>query len=468
MDTPRILGVTEGALGQFLLAFALLFVLYVVAFMASLGHTSRRSAVAVLAGGALLSAALLLMHPGGAGDIYAYIACADVVLLYGGNPYVTPPAAFPEYPLLGFVDVPGETIQYGPLWLLVTLALRAPFLTNLLLTMLAFKVAAAATLLGIAWLTYLILRRSNPSFAVPGMLLVAWNPLLIFELAGNAHNDGAMMVLVMLAFYFRARRRHAWAIGSLLAAALIKYVAAIFVPLFLVAMLREAGPAQQWMPRAVGFGLGASAAGLGLLAVTTLDGTVGAILSRTEMFTTSPAAVAHLWLSETMDPAQSAHLVLRTGQIAFAAIFLVQVWRVWTDPARLVPSTLYAVLAFMFLVMSWYQPWYVVWAVPLAALVATPASVAMLIGLTVGSALIHAVMGFGWRLGWHQGSMLLIQSAGVVSAWLPVALALALSRALWRRLPSWSTASPRPRLVSAGREPTVQSQRESTRSRRAS
>jgi hypothetical protein len=427
MDTPRILGVTEEALAHFVLTFALLFLLYVVAFRASFGLTSGRAAAAVLAGGALLSLPLLLMHPGGAGDIYAYIACADVVLLYGGNPFVTPPGAFPDYPLLGFVDVPNETIQYGPLWLVMTLALRAPFASDLLLTMLAFKVAAAASLLGTAWLAYLILRRTNPGMAIPGALLVAWNPLLIYEMAGNAHNDATMMALVVLAVYFHVRAWHRLSIAALLGAVLVKYVAAIFLPLFLVAMLREAGPARRWLPKAAMFSLGASAAGLAVVAAATLEGTVGAITDRAEMFTTSPTAVANLWLSQNLEAIDSARLVLRTAQGLFGLIFLIQLWRVWRSPAELVPSSLHAVLAFMLLVMSWYQPWYVTWAIPLAALVATRMATAVVVGLAVGAVLIHAVMGFGWRLEWHEGSMLAIQAAGALSAWLPVAIAVAIN-----------------------------------------
>ena len=428
MDTPRILGVSDAALAHFALAFAILFLLYLVAFSASGGLSSPRDAAVVLAGGALLSIPLVLMHPGGAGDIYAYIAWSDVALR-GHNPFVTPPAAIPGYALLRFLDFPNETVQYGPLWVILSVLLRAPFGSDLLLTMVAFKIVAAASTLGMAWLAYMTLRRTSPGMAVPGMLLLAWNPLLLYEMAGNGHNDATMMVLVMLSVYLHVDGRRRSSVTAMLAAVLVKYVAAILLPLFLVAMLRGAGPPRRWLPGAAMFSLGVLAVGLALVAATTPEGTVGTILNRTQLFTTSPTAVVHLWLSKNVEDFDSTRLVVRLSQAIFGSIFLLQLWRVWRKPAELGNASITALLAFTLLGISWFQPWYVAWAIPVALIAPMRGSTAVVVGLSIGAVLVHGVMGFGWRLEWLGGNLLAIQTAGMLSAWLPVPIAVLLGRA---------------------------------------
>lgn len=423
LDTPKILGVTSGTLGGFVLAVSVLFGLYLAAYRASFALRSGRAAAAVVALAALPALPLIFMYPGGAGDVYAYIAEADIVLRFGGNPFTTPAASLPGHPLLPFLDFPHETTHYGPLWLIIGVALRLLAGGDLLAGLLVFKAGAAAFLLGTAWLVYLALRRTDPDRAVPATLLVAWNPLLLFELAGNGHNDVAMMLFALLAFYLYRRRSHALAVTALLAAVLVKYVAIVLLPLFLAAMLRRAGPVRSWLPTAAIYLAVGSAAALVLVAAVGISGTVGVLLNQSRWFTSSLSAIAHLWLSGAMSSQSAAHLVSRTAQLLFGILYLVELRRVWLRPESLVRESFTTMLLLMLVAISWFQPWYATWAIPLGAVAATRTSHAAAMALSFGAFMIHAVMGFAWRLGWNRGSAIAINVAATAATWLPTGAA---------------------------------------------
>jgi hypothetical protein len=94
----------------------------------------------------------------------------------------------------------------------------------------AMKLAMLAFDAGTIFLLLLLLRRAN---APPERVLIyAWHPLTIWEIAGNGHIDSALCFLMALAFLFR-RQGMAFATGIALACGtLIK-----FVPVLLISAL---------------------------------------------------------------------------------------------------------------------------------------------------------------------------------------------------------------------------------------
>ncbi|MBV9785097.1 MAG: DUF2029 domain-containing protein [Acidisphaera sp.] len=62
------------------------------------------------------------------------------------------------------------------------------------------------------------------------VLIYAWNPVPVWEFAGNGHVDGAALGLVALALLARGTRRPAWAGVALAAATAIKFLPAVLAP----------------------------------------------------------------------------------------------------------------------------------------------------------------------------------------------------------------------------------------------
>src|SRR5262249_7624223 len=88
-------------------------------------------------------------------------------------------------------------------------------------------------------LTYAILRAWRPDWALRGTLFFAWNPLVLFEVAGNGHND-AIVIMFMLAGVLAFVLARRWAVlPALVAGALAKFVPILLVPTALAAIWRD-------------------------------------------------------------------------------------------------------------------------------------------------------------------------------------------------------------------------------------
>ena len=120
----------------------------------------------------------------------------------GGNPYVDPPADFPQSPAADYVgaDWRDTTTVYGPLFTLLSepVALLAGSSAD----------AAAWLFKGLAAAGARCRRsgrpRTRPALAVA---LVAWNPVLAIHLAGGGHNDALVGGLAALGVALAVRHR---------------------------------------------------------------------------------------------------------------------------------------------------------------------------------------------------------------------------------------------------------------------
>ena len=91
--------------------------------------------------------------------------------------------------------------------------------------------------------------------ALPSTVLFAWSPLMLFEFAGDGHNDALMLTLVLLAVLAWMRGWMPVAIGLLAASAMVKYVTLLTIPLFLALWVRQQ---PTWRRRLIVCGLGAT------------------------------------------------------------------------------------------------------------------------------------------------------------------------------------------------------------------
>lgn len=154
--------------------------------------------------------AALFMYPVGGLDIFPYILKAKLRVVYNANPYMQVPLrAAPEDPFFPYDHFPHHTLSYGPLWTLlasltfrITSALTGPH--QLLPHVLAFKIQSILFLLGTGWLLW----KFNPGRK--GLLSVVFymgNPLVLFELVANGHNDGMMAFFLIASILLLLRGR---------------------------------------------------------------------------------------------------------------------------------------------------------------------------------------------------------------------------------------------------------------------
>lgn len=176
----------------------------------------------------LLRLVLLLAPPMLSSDLYRYV-WDGVVQNAGINPYLHIPAdaALAHlrdgaiYPHINRADYAPTIYPPAAEMLFAAVAAVSP-------TLLAMKAAMLAMDgLGVFCLLRLLRLAGRPAAQI---LIYAWNPLAIWEFAGNAHIDAAAVGLLMLALLLRATARPGLAGLALGAAVLTKFLPAIAAP----------------------------------------------------------------------------------------------------------------------------------------------------------------------------------------------------------------------------------------------
>jgi len=157
---------------------------------------------ALLVGVILLFTPAMLSH-----DILVYAGYSRLLAVYHANPYFVPIAAFPHDPFSSLNYWSRSVAAYGPLWLLVCAFPGWLLPPDPGVYVVAFRLFALAIHLLNIWLVGSTLRAMgrSPRTITLGMLLYAWNPLLLLESSLGGHNDGLMMSFVLLGALLTAR-----------------------------------------------------------------------------------------------------------------------------------------------------------------------------------------------------------------------------------------------------------------------
>jgi alpha-1,6-mannosyltransferase len=452
-DLAKINGHSAPSANEWAFTWLVLFACYYLAFRLcppGEGTTRfyRRAALFLICGWAAFFAInLIFMYPVGAADLFDQIFRARLTAHYGFNPFTTLPSSFPGDPFQAYVAWRGDPSPYGPMW--EALAAGASYLGgdslwNNLIIFKALVVLAYGVSVG---LTYRILRAWKPDWALRGTLFYAWNPLVLFEVAGNGHNDAVVVMFMLLGIYVLVLARR-WAIlPALVAGALTKFVPILLVPVAIAAIWRDRlrlarserkglrteqtansvlGPLSSvlvldtWRSLAVGAVL---SVGLGLVLYapfwTGLDGILPR--NRGNLFTASipKVIVDALVRFGSTDETTAESLVKNTayalvGLIAIGlALYVFRSRNAVTPEGRekLVGTTLVAfyeiIFAYLAIAALWFQPWYLMWLVALTAPVARPSYVNRTLLFCIGGVANYFVWDYIWL--WNRTDIRTLQ-----------------------------------------------------------
>jgi hypothetical protein len=384
---------------------------------------------------------MIWMQPVTTTDLYGYVARGFLFVFKHANPMTTPANQLP-----GGLQVGRPAAPYGPLWLLIAAAVSRVAGQNLLANMVAFKVIEAAATIAALLLVDVLARRLFPRRRLRILVLFGWSPLLIFEAIGNGHNDIVMMVCVLAGFICMLRGRARTAFALFVLGALVKYVAAICIPLWLVYELRRSasvGPARSPTDEMTGedaspaSGIGDLVLGQARAIARTLQevdrrraanliasaivigGGLVAIAYAPfwegfRTFTGLGQQLRPLYYNSSVVAFLTAPLQILVSQKEFGALdktvrlvfyvlfgiyTLIHVNRLWQrKPAvsldEVITATAKITLAALILITFWYQPWYVVWLLPVAALSEEPYVRRAATILAAGSLMTYAVSSY--------------------------------------------------------------------------
>ena len=347
-----ILGYLEGAC---LLAFALLAgIPFAKAALRGIDASIKEIAV----GGAILVLAATAIPPFLSSDVHDNLARGRVQAEYGANPYTMPPAQFPEDPFVRAAQWTQYGNPYGPVSTLTQAAVVWVAGGKVWFGIYLFKFVFALCHVLVAICVYRAARIVAPDRAKLALYLYLWNPFLLLEAAGSAHNDTLMAVGLGCMVWALAAGNMLGATVAFGLAVLTKHSAAVIGPLLLVLA---------WRKRMLGgfvkgvAAVGAITTGFALLYFLE-DGAIQALLTQADHRRTS---LQHF--IEVILGAPHTQVLMGTG-IALSLLYLL-----WSLPGvRDLPSfavqSTKVTLFFVLVAMPMFSPWYHMWWMPLLGL----------------------------------------------------------------------------------------------------
>jgi hypothetical protein len=330
-----------------------------------------RKAIAIGALG--WSVVLVAAFPIGSKDVFLYASYGRILHIHASNPYVSTPADFPGDVWDSFVQHRwrDQPTVYGPLFLWEAWALDAVAGTRPWVVVWLYKVLAAALFLAAACAAACLpgVARGEPNRRA-ALLLLAWNPLLLFETAGNAHNDAGVLVLVLGALAAWAGGRRSGGLALLAISIWYKWYTVLFLPSFLLDALKASG-GRVAARCAIVFGI--AAVTIGAVALAPFRGSVGVVVHQL----LHPAVIQGIYPNELSPPLAALFWGLRgaglfeggAGMVVFqvlrAGTFALLVaavwWRQWRAPASLealLESCFLIGLSFFSLLVTMLLPWH--------------------------------------------------------------------------------------------------------------
>lgn len=182
---------------------------------------------------------LLFIWTVGSDDLFSYIYRSRLISEYGVNPYVVPYDAFSTdkfYPFLKTIWS-GTTAVYGPMFMVLGGALSYLGGNSLLANIAIFKFVFVLANIINCILVYKITKSKL------ALILYSWNPIVLFELALNAHLEVLMIFFFLSGIYFitKIQRRFTYLVSWVLVifSVLIKFFTVLTLPFIYVYFLRK-------------------------------------------------------------------------------------------------------------------------------------------------------------------------------------------------------------------------------------
>jgi hypothetical protein len=193
----------------------------------------------------ILGLGAIFVYPLGAKDIFYYVSFARIQAYYGLNPHLSAVSDISCYlsdPFLKNTYNLEVVSPYGPLWTWLSYGLyRIMAGFGLIPFIISFKALGLIMHLLITVAVYKVAEVLAEGSGSRAAILYGMNPLAIFELVANAHNDGMAILFLLLSIYFVLQKRTVTGLIALGTAISFKFTAILTVPFFILRAARERG-----------------------------------------------------------------------------------------------------------------------------------------------------------------------------------------------------------------------------------
>jgi hypothetical protein len=235
-----------GASLLYVLCLGALFALYAwLLRILSLRPESAGAARIVFGGAALFSLTLVFLPTLMSKDLYDYMGHGRVLTVHGANPFVTPASEFTPDLFTQAMGWSAATPLYGPARASISAVLTIAGGGSFLRTVLVFKLFFVVVHLVNGLLVMKVAGGWGESSGAPGPLRASafylWNPLALTQVVGDAHNDGVVLLWILLGILMLQRRDELTGAACTAMSVMLKYVTAPIALLLALQRWREAG-----------------------------------------------------------------------------------------------------------------------------------------------------------------------------------------------------------------------------------
>jgi alpha-1,6-mannosyltransferase len=361
-------------------SFSILLIGFVVAYAAVVAGAETLPSRWLIGGVCLLVVAFAVAPPLLSSDVFGYVAYARLAVSHGLNPYVYGPIAAPRDAVLPLVYWQRLSTPYGPVFTLASYGVGA---TSLPVAVWTLKAVMGATALA----AIALVRRAAELLGRPparAVALVAANPLLLLFAIGGAHNDIAVMAVLLIAVVLVTTEHQVSAGATLVAAAALKLTGGLLLPFAVLGSRHRSR---------LLIGIAAAAAAVGAVTLAAFGAHVFdtiAAISTGQQFNADYSGPDLVGRALGTGITTTVRVLCALFGAAILAISLRSVLRGgdWLAGAG------WTALAAILIVPS-FVPWYVAWLLPLAALARSRWLAPVTIALTAAVAVTHLpVLGF--------------------------------------------------------------------------
>lgn len=382
--------------------------------------------------------ALMAIYPFGGWDLFLYISQGRLYTTHDLNPFLVTPQDAPSDPFFAYSSWWPHPSTYGPAWQMIASLVSLIGGSNLWLSILVFKVLVTVFFFASVVLVYLILRTHHPEARHLGAFLMAWNPLLLFEIAGNGHNDIVMVFFALLSIYLLTAKRLLWPLPLLTISVLVKYSFGLLVPGILVYLLvLKSSPRKKAVWLLGGLALSAVTVGL-FVRPFGMAYSLLALFGLEELYLSSPATLLYLALQGNFPQYAATTIVKGVVVLMLGTLYVIELARFAREHRTLTLDSLlrfgFQAVFFLLLLLPRFHPWFVAWLLGIGVLMVDSEQTRRVLLLSFTAFLSHIVFYFIWSIYGEQLNYFTIEAMANALIFVPPLFYWFYSRARVRKL----------------------------------
>lgn len=323
---------------------------------------------------AIIAVIFIAVLPFTSSDIFYYLGIGRLDSSYNQNPYYTTIKEFVEqgnnsqYLQTDTVLAQGynnywadSTVVYGPVWTLICKVVGFLSFGSIDIGLFVFKLINVFVHLCNCYLIYKI---SNKKIFT---LLYGLNPLVLIEGIACVHNDIFVVLFILLALYFLIKRKNLIISVIFLAlATAIKYFAIIILPFIIIYYFRKEKPLKR-LVRCAQYGL----LFLAVLAIPylfyiqDLQILSGLVIQQEKLAKSFYIIITEYFREPSISASTVNHMLLCAFTIIYFFTCVVLLNKKDISLRIEMRKANYFIMAFLFLLITNFQPWYILWLFPL-------------------------------------------------------------------------------------------------------